>query len=261
MHVSGQTTPVNTVLAATLGGTVIFVCLVLFSILTAQFNADHWPTLPWFPIPVLAVVFSVMFFCDSRWDIGLRNTCNAPVPLIMAFAITSNIAAHSVWVLEKTWHGTVYAAPAGPDDVSFLFSATYWVAISIALSTASEFCFRGIMQSQLSRIMGVAATIAIVVLFNTISHPWESLWPRFFGVLAILFAWGWLRQISGSLKACILTHLAAVMIGDAIFWFTGPVAFGEYTNGHRLIVVLVAAVSLVLSIYLSQRIVLIKHRR
>ncbi len=246
---------IRTCLAATLGGTVIFVCLVAFSILTAQFNADHWPALPWFPIPVLAAVIASMLWCDRRWNIGLRNPCNAPISLIVAFAVSSNVAAHSVWVLEKIRHATVYSAPSGPDGVSPLFSAVYWVVISVALSTSSEMCFRGIMQTQLSRYLSVAAAIAIVIVFNTFSHPWESLWPRFFGVLAILFAWGWLRHISGSLKACILTHIAAVMIGDAIFWLTGPVAFGEYSWMDTLLVAGIGLVSLGLSVYFSRRII------
>ena len=249
-----SSTAIKTCLAATLGGTAIFVGLVAISILTAQFNADSTPALPWFPIPVLAVVIGVTVWCDRRWDIGLQNRCAAPVSLVIAFALFSNIAAHAVWVLEKSWHGTVYAAPTGPDNVSFLFSATYWVVISLALSTSSEVCFRGIMQTQLSRHLGTAAAIGLALLFNTFSHPWDSLWPRFFGVLAILFAWGWLRHISGSLKACILTHIAAIMIGDAIFWLTGPVDFGDYSNSDRFIVVAVGLVSLVASIYYSRQI-------
>ncbi|MGI9330782.1 MAG: CPBP family intramembrane glutamic endopeptidase [Gammaproteobacteria bacterium] len=244
----------KTCVAAGFGGTIIFVCLVLFSLQTAQFNATNWPTVPWFPLPVLAAVIAVTLWCDRRWDIGLSNRCNAPVPLVMGFALASNVAAHAVWVLEKSWHGSVYAAPTGPEGVSTLFSATYWIVISIALSSSSEVCFRGIMQTQLSRYLGAGTAIGAVILFNLFSHPWDSLWPRFFGVLAILFAWGWLRYIGGSLKACILTHIAAVMIGDAVFWLTGPVAFGEYSNADRLVVVSIGLVSLALSYYYSRRI-------
>ena len=110
------------------------------------------------------------------------------------------------------------------------------------------------MQSQLARYFSVPVSIGIVVLFNTFSHPWDSLWPRFFGVLAILFAWGWLRHIGGSLRACILTHVAAVMLGDAIFWLTGPVTFGEFTTVDRLAVIGVGLVSLGFAVRLSRRI-------
>jgi membrane protease YdiL (CAAX protease family) len=239
-------------IAAILGGTVIFVCLVAFSILTAQFNADTTPNLPWFPVPVLAVVFGITWWCDQRWDIGLRTRCKAPVLQIAAFAVASNIAAHAVWVLEKVWHGAVYAAPTGPAGTSPAFLLTYWVVISIALSTSSEMCFRGIMQSQLSRYMGLWSAIGIVVIANTFSHPWDSLWPRFFGVVAILFAWGWLRHISGSLKACILTHIAAVMGGDIIFRLTGPVDFGQISQTALVINAAVCLLTIGISVYLSR---------
>ena len=247
--------PIMICLAATFGGSFLFMGLVAVSILTAQFNADVMPGVPWFPLPVLAVVAGVTLWCDRRWDIGLRNQCAAPVPLIAAFAVTSNIAAHAVWALEKTFKGVTYAAPSGPDEVSFLFSAVYWVVISLALSTSSEVCFRGIMQTQLSRYMGTAMAVGLVILFNTFAHPWDTLWLRFFGVLAILFAWGWLRHIGGSLKACILTHIAAVMIGDVIFWSTGPVAFGDFSNGDRLVIVGIGLLALVVAWQLSRRIV------
>jgi membrane protease YdiL (CAAX protease family) len=171
---------------------------------------------------------------------------------IAAFAVASNIAAHAVWVFEKAWHGAVYAAPTGPAGTSPAFLLTYWVAISIALSTSSEMCFRGIMQSQLSRYMGLWSAIGIVVIANTFSHPWESLWPRFFGVVAILFAWSWLRHISGSLKACILTHIAAVMGGDIIFWLTGPVDFGQMSQTALVINAAVCALTIGIAVYLSR---------
>ncbi len=252
---SGRYQPSSIVLAASFGASLLFMLLVALSLLTAQFNADHQPALPWFPIPVLAVVFAVAWWCDRRWEIGLRTPCRAPISLIAAFAIASNIAAHAVWVLEKAWKGVTYSAPSGPDDVTLFFSVTYWVAISVALSTSSEVCFRGIMQTQLSRHLSIGLAVAIVITFNTFAHPWETLWLRFFGVLAILAAWGWLREIGGSLRACIVTHIAAVMIGDVIFWLTGPVDFGGFSSLHNSIVAGIGLLALGLSVFLSGRIV------
>jgi membrane protease YdiL (CAAX protease family) len=249
-----RSTAIKVSLAATFGGTLIFFGLVAFSLGTAQFNADTMPGLAWFPVPVLAVVFGVTWWCDRRWDIGLRTPCQAPVMLVVAFAVVVTIAARSVWVLEKAWHGIVYAAPSGPDGTSALFLATYWIVISIALSTSSEVCFRGIMQSQLSRYLPLWAAILTVIVFNTFSHPLASLWPRFFAVVAMLFAWGWLRHISGSLKACILAHIAAIMGGDAIFWLIGPVDFGTFSSTALAITVGIGLAALGASVYLSRRI-------
>ncbi len=249
-----QTTAIKVSLAAMFGGTLIFFALVAFSLGIAQFNADTMPGLPWFAVPVLAVVFGVFWWIDRRWDIGLRTPLKAPVALVVAFAVVATIAARSVWVLEKAWHGTVYAAPTGPEGASPLFLATYWIVISIALSTSSEACFRGIIQSQLSRYLPLWAAIVTAIFFNTFSHPLASLWPRFFAVLAILFAWGWLRHISGSLKACILAHIAAIIGADVIFMLTGPVDFGTLSTTALALTVGIGLAALGASVYLSRRI-------
>jgi hypothetical protein len=66
-------TALKSCFAGTFGGTLIFMCLVAVSILTPRFNADNWPAVPWFPVPVLAAVFlGVACWCDNRWDISLR---------------------------------------------------------------------------------------------------------------------------------------------------------------------------------------------
>ena len=239
-------------LAATFGGSFLFMALVGISIGTAQFNADIMPNLPWFPVPVLAVVLGVTWWCQRRWDIGLLNALRAPVILVFAFALTSMVAAHSLWVLEKAYHGVTYQFPRGPVGTSGLFLATYWIVISVALSTSSEVCFRGIMQTQLRRHLALWPSIGLVVLFNTFAHPWATLWERFFGVLAILFAWGWLRHISGSLVATILTHIAAVMGGDLVFMALGPVDFRELQQGTLIAVAVVGLVALGLSVWLSR---------
>ena len=238
--------------AATFGGSFLFMALVGVSIFTAQFNADITPTIPWFPIPVLGIVFGVTWWCHRRWDIGLNDPLKAPAGLIIAFAVVSMVAVRALWILEKHYHGVVYDFPRGPEGTSALFLVTYWIAISLALSTASEVCFRGIMHSQLARHLTLLPTIFWVVFFNTFAHPWASLGQRFFGTVAILVAWGWLRHISGSLKATILLHIVVVMGGDAIFWFIGPVDFGELTTGTLIAAAVIGLVALAGSIYLSR---------
>ena len=220
----------RTAFAATYGGSFLFMGLVAFCILLAQYNADLTPGLPWFPVIVLPVVFGLAWWSDRRWDTGLSTAVKPPVPLIIAFAVTSNLAVQCVGVLERAAHGVVDDFPAGPDGASALFLVCYWVFVSIALSTASEFCFRGIMQSVLERIWGLWPAVLLTVLFNTFAHPWDTLWLRFFSLLAILFAWSWLRHLGGSLKLCILVHLVVVMGRDIPYWFVGPVDYGEFTN-------------------------------
>ena len=100
---TNRSTAIKVSLAAMFGGTLLFVALVAFSLGTAQFNANTMSGLPWFPVPVLAVVFGVFWWCDRRWDIGLRTPCQAPITLVAAFAVVSIIAARAVC----TWVTTV----------------------------------------------------------------------------------------------------------------------------------------------------------
>ena len=220
----------RTAFAATFGGSFLFMGLVAFCILLAQYNANLTPGIPWFPIVILPVVFGLAYWSDRRWDTALAAPVQPPTGLIIAFAVVSNLAAQCVGVLERASKDVVDAFPAGPEGASPLFLVCYWVFVSIALSTASEFCFRGIMQSVLERIWGLWPAVLLVVLFNTFAHPWDTLWLRFFSVLAVLFAWGWLRYLGGSLKLCILVHLVVVMGRDVPYWFTGPVDYSEFTD-------------------------------
>ena len=240
--------------AATFGGSFLFMGLVAFCILLAQYNADLTPSLPWFPVIVLPVVFGLAYFSDRRWDIGLAVPVKSPVPLVIAFAVVSNLAAQCVGVLERASHGVVDDFPAGPDGASALFLVAYWVFVSIALSTASEFCFRGIMQSVLERIWGVWPAVLLALLFNTFAHPWDTLWLRFFSLLAVLLAWGWLRHLGGSLKLCILVHLVVVMGRDIPYWFIGPVDYGEFSPAALTVTGILGLLFLFASLWMSRRI-------
>ena len=110
------------------------------------------------------------------------------------------------------------------------------------------------MQSVLSRHTGLWTAILVVVLFNTFAHPWETVWLRFFALLAVLFAWGWLRHISGSLKVCIITHIASVMGGNVIYDSIGPVDFGKLSQSALVTTAVIGFAALAMSVYLSRRI-------
>ncbi len=245
---------IKTSLAACFGASFLFMGLVAFSILLAQYNADLTPSIPWFSVPVLAVVFGITWWSERRWNIGLRAPLRAPAGPLISFAILSNLAALCVGVLEKNYHGTSYAFPAGPEGTSTLFLVTYWSVISIALSTSSEVCFRGIMQSILTRMLGLWPAIGLVVLFNTLAHPWETLHLRLLALFAILFAWAWLRHLGGSLTLCICTHIAVVMGRDLLAFSAGPGKFGQLSVSAIALIVLTGLLAAWASLLLSRSI-------
>ncbi|NND55348.1 MAG: CPBP family intramembrane metalloprotease [Gammaproteobacteria bacterium] len=243
-----------TCLGATFGGSFLFMGMTGFVLLTAHYNADTMPDTPWFPLPVLAGVFAVTWWCDRRWNIGLRTPLQAPLSLVVAFAVLSMIAANGVMVLSMVAHDVVYVPTLGPAETSLTFQLTYWVAISIAMSTLSEMCFRGLMQSLLSRHMAIWLAVFIVVMFNTFSHPWDTLWPRFFSAMAFLLAWSCLIVLCGSLKAAIVTHLIAVMCRDLPYWWIDEVPMGEVSTGFTGSVVAICAAATLAAWWVAMRI-------
>jgi len=205
-----------------LSGEVFFVAVVLLIVGISAFNASQTPTIPWFPLPLLVFIAWLVYAIDRKWDIGLAVPEGLPKGLIAGFAVTSMIASHAVLVLEGSIHGITKSFEAAPPGVSTVFAIIYWVAIVLAMSTASEAGYRGIMQSRLMQAMGVWPAIAIVAFMNLISHRFEGLFERTFGVIAILVAWGYLRHLSRSLTPTIITHMAAIFVWDIILFVWGP---------------------------------------
>ena len=65
--------------------------MTFFAIAAAQYNASTTPSVPWFPIVVWGVLFSLVFWINGKWDIGLALPKGKPWGLIAAFAIMSTL--------------------------------------------------------------------------------------------------------------------------------------------------------------------------
>jgi membrane protease YdiL (CAAX protease family) len=205
-----------------IAGTVFFVAAVLLVTGLAFFNAARSPAVPWFPLVALPVLFAVVWQLDRRWDIGLRVPPGTRWHLLAAFAVTSMVASHCVLVLEGAAHGLTRSFEGPPPGVTPFFAEVYWVAVVVGMSTASEVAFRGILQSRLTPLLGFWPGLLVPLVVNTLSHRWDGLAERTVGVVCILFAWGWLRHLAGSLTPTILTHVAAIFAWDALLRAVGP---------------------------------------
>jgi membrane protease YdiL (CAAX protease family) len=209
-------------IAIAVGGGVLFVLAVGFALGLAFGNARLTPAVPWFPVPVLLGLCGFAAWFHRRWDIGLRLPPRDRWPLLTAFAVTTMVASHAVLVLEGAAHGITRTFEAAPEGVTPFFAAVYWLGVVIAMSTASEVAFRGIVQGRLAPLIGPVAAIAVATFVNLILHRWDGLMERTLGVIAILLAWSWLRHLSGSLIATLMAHIGAIVAWDAILWTWGP---------------------------------------
>jgi membrane protease YdiL (CAAX protease family) len=237
-----------------LSGEVFFVSTVVLIVSIAAFNAAQMPTIPWFPLPLLLFIGWLVYTINRKWDIGLAVPEDMPKGLLAGFAVTSMIAAHAVLVLEGTVHGITKSFEVAPPGVSTVFAVIYWIAIVLAMSTASEVGYRGIMQSRLMKVMGVWPAIAIVAFMNLISHRFEGLFERTFGVIAILLAWCYLRHLSRSLTPTIITHMAAIFAWDIILFVWGPWQLDEMGTTGISITVVAGLMGLCGAIYFAGKI-------
>ena len=242
-------------IAAIAGGSVFFVGAITYTLAMAQWNAQLTPDVPWFPIPVLAVLVALVIWMDRKWSIGLALPKDVPWGLIAGFAITSMIAGHCVLILEAVFHGATRSVEPAPKGVGSVFALVYWLGFAAVISIASEAAYRGLMQTKLTPLFGIWPAIAIVVFINTVSHRWDGLEERALFLIAILLAWGTLRQLSRSLLPCIATHFAALVVWDAILRIRGPWDFSQMDSVSIGVTAWTGAVSLVVAVYFARTII------
>ncbi len=251
-----MTNRTKTILQGVIIGEVFFVGLVLFAVLTSDYNVSSTPSFMWFPILVLPIIFGLVWFVDQKWDIGLRTPVNKPLMPIIGFAIFSMIATRAVLILEGAFHGVVrefYMAPDGLGPYAALF---YWIGITIAMSTLSESGYRGIMQSKLMSVLGLWPAIAIVTFMNLISHRFDGLLERTVGLITILTAWGYLRHMSGSLMVTIITHILTIFAWDLFVGFMsepgGGWDLGVMTGAELGITAAIGVVTFGIAVYFAK---------
>lgn len=240
--------------ASIAGGSVFFVGAISYTLALAQWNAQVSPNIPWFPLPVLGVLLVLVFWIDRRWPIGLVLPKAAPWGKIAIFAVASMVAGHCVLILEAAFHGATRSVEAAPDGVGPVFAIVYWIGFAISISIASEVAYRGLMQGRMTPLFGVWPAILIVTLVNTISHRWDGLEERALFLAAIVFAWGALRHLSGSLIPCILAHIGALVVWDAILRIRGPWDFSQTSTYTLWAVSLLGLVALTVSIHTARMI-------
>jgi membrane protease YdiL (CAAX protease family) len=231
-------------LAAVAGGLLFFVSAVALILGIGMYNASVTPRWPWFPVPVLALLFAAVWLMHRRFDIGLGPVTNRRRGMLLVFAVSSMIAAHCLLVLEGAFHGITRSFESAPAGVSPGFALAWWVIVVIAMSTASESAFRGLMQTRLAPLLGAWPAILVTAFVNLVVHRWDGLYERMVGVFAVLLAWGYLRHLAGSLRPAILAHIGTILAWDAILWTYGPWDHSAMGPGALLATATVGVVSL-----------------
>lgn len=223
------------------GSLVLFIGAMGLCIGLVFANAKLSPGLPWFPLPVLALIVAVAAWSERQFGIGLQR----PVPLdARTLLMTAGVAVFGVaaCVLQGALAGLTRVAETGPPGTSPLFQFSYAVLLSVAPAALAEVAFRGVMQTGLARLWGAWPAILVVAAINTAAHRWgpelAGQWAAYFVSLA---AAGWLRSVTGSLWPPLLAHVAANLVTALALWQWGPFAQGGIGGAGLVVVALLQA--------------------
>ncbi len=216
-------------LAATvLGGLVYFNVLMGVSMGVAFFNADWSPTVPWFPIPLLALIWLVTWWVKGRWNIRLTAPSNIPWVRIYAFSFVAMLAGKSIKVLEGAYHGTTLAAPTPPEGVSTGFGWVFLLMVPIIAGVLSEIAYRGIMQTRFEAIAPLWPTLVVLAIINTLGHMgFTDVSTQWIYLVAMNIGFGYTAYLAQSIIPVIVVHATMNVIFPGSQYLWGPFALGE----------------------------------
>ncbi len=219
-------------LAATvLGGLVYFNVLMGVSMQVAFFNAGWSPTVPWFPVPLLALIWLVTWWVKGRWNIRLTVPPNVPWLRVYAFSFLAMFAAKSIKGLEGAYHGTTLAAPAFPQGVSTGFGLVFLLMVPIIAGVLAEITFRGIMQSRFEAVAPLWPTLVVLAIINTLSHMgFTDLSTQWIYLMAMNIGFGYTAYMAQSIIPVIVVHAVMNVIFPGAQYLWGPFALGELSG-------------------------------
>jgi membrane protease YdiL (CAAX protease family) len=241
-------------LAATvLGGLVYFNVLMGVSMQVAIFNANWSPTVPWFPIPLLALICLVTWWIKGRWNLRLTAPPSVPWIRIYAFSFLAMFAAKSIKGLEGAYHGTILAAPAPPQGVSTGFGLVFLLTVPIIAGVLSEIAYRGIMQTRFEAIAPLWPTLVVLAIINTLGHMgFTDVSTQWIYLMAMNIGFGYTAYLAQSIIPVIVVHAAMNVIFPGMQYLWGPFALGELSGLSLTVITLLGTALTAAAVWLAR---------
>lgn len=208
----------NVVAALVLFAAIIGLCQGL-----AAANARWSPTLPWFPLPALALLAAGVWFAHSRWGLRLTHPPGVPWRKAYAFALLGTVAAVGVSVLEASFNGLTRSAPAWPGVDTAAFNLAFLITLPFVAAVMAEVAFRGIIQTLLEKTWPIWLVLLFVAVINGLMHFYDpdqmQQWLRF---LSLNGVWGYITWRSQSLLPALTAHVAMNVVEPVGELLLGP---------------------------------------
>jgi membrane protease YdiL (CAAX protease family) len=239
--------------ATVLGGLVYFNVLMGVSMTVAIFNSSWSPTVPWFPIPLLAMIGLVTWWTKGRWNVRLTLPPNVPWVRVYAFSFLAMFAAKSIKGLEGAFHGTILAAPAAPQGVSSGFGLVFLLMVPIIAGVLAEIAFRGIMQTRFEAIAPLWPTLVVLAIINTLSHMgFTDVSTQWIYLMAMNIGFGYTAYLAQSIIPVIVVHAAMNVIFPVAQYLWGPFALGELSGVSLAAIALLGAALTAAAVWLAR---------
>lgn len=239
-----------------LGGLVFFAGLMGMTQGFVAWNAATSPSIPWFPIPALALVFAVSWQVNRRWPLRLARPVGGRA---YAFALLMTYAVLCLGVLESWLNDLTLPAPSWPDEtVSAGFQLTFLFVIPFVAAVLAELGFRGLMQTALEKVLPLWPMLLLLAVINYLMHFYDpDQAGQFVRLIALNLAWGYITWRTQSLRPALAGHVAmnvgVPLLQSASERFgSGPASFGDLPIITLVLSAVSGSIALALALYIGR---------
>ena len=231
---------VFTLIGAVISGLLYFGILMGVSQGLVAVNKQLTPAIPWFPLPAFILIGVTTWWLQRYWDIRLvRPTAGSTATTrakIYAFGLLATVAALCIGVLEDAFYGLTRVTPVTSRST---FDISFVIVLPFIASILAEVGFRGIMQTQLEKVLPLWPTLLGLAVLNALFHlydPEQSYhWARF---LALNLGFGYVTYLGQSIIPALIAHVAMNIVEPLSEYFWGPISMGELQNSTLILAVI-----------------------
>lgn len=231
----GVLTTIRATALPILGGLVFFAGLMGVSQGLVAWNAAATPTIPWFPVPALALVGAVTWWVNRRWPLRLARPAGRPA---YTYVLLMTYALLCLGVLESWLNDLTIGAPLWPDEaVSASFQLTFVLVIPFIAAVLAEVGFRGLMQTALEKVLPAWPMLLLIAVINYLMHFYDpDQAGQFVRLIMLNLAWGYITWRTQSLRPALVGHVAMNVCIPLLQYASqlygpGPVPFGDFQPG------------------------------